>query len=77
MIILLRDFNEKVWRENIFNPTTGKESLIEDSNDNDFGIGNLATTKNLVVKSKMFPHRNKNTPEALLMGRSTKRLIKT
>ena len=77
MIILLGDFNEKVGRENIFNPTTGKESLIEDSNDNDFGIGNLATTKNLVVKSRMFPHRNINTPGPLLMGRSTNRLITT
>ena len=34
MKILLRDFNAKVGRENIFKPTIGKESLQQDSNDN-------------------------------------------
>jgi hypothetical protein len=77
MKILLGDFNEKVRKENIFKPTTGKESLLEDSNDNDVGIGKSATSKNLVVKSRMFPHPNINTPGPLLMGRSTNRLITT
>jgi exonuclease III len=34
MIILLGDFNAKVWREDIFKPTIGNESLHETSNDN-------------------------------------------
>jgi hypothetical protein len=33
MKILLGDFNAKVGRENIFNPTTGNESLHQDNND--------------------------------------------
>ena len=58
MKILLGDFNAKVGRENIFKPTVGKESLHQDSNDNGVRIVNFATSKNLVVKSTMFTHRN-------------------
>jgi hypothetical protein len=35
-----------------------KESLHEDSNDNGVRVVNFATSKNLLVKSTMFPHRN-------------------
>jgi len=58
MIILLGDFNAKVGRENIFKLTFGNESLPQDSNDNGIRIVNSATSKNLVVKSTMFLHRN-------------------
>ena len=58
MKILSGDFNTKEWRENIFKPTIGNESLLQDSNDNDVRIVNFTTSKNLVVKNKMFPHRN-------------------
>ena len=56
MKILLGDFNAKVERENIFKPTISNESLNQDSNDNGVRIVNFATSKNLVVKSTMFPH---------------------
>ena len=48
----------------MFKPTIGNESLHQDSNDNggsnDNGVRivKFATSKNLVVKSTMFPHRN-------------------
>jgi hypothetical protein len=58
MKILLGDFNAKVRRENIFKPTIGNEILHQDSNDNGVRIVNFGTSKNLVVKSTMFPHRN-------------------
>jgi len=58
MKILSGDFNAKVGREIIFKPTIGQESLHQDSNDNGFRLVNFATSKNLVVKSTMFPHRN-------------------
>jgi len=58
MKMLLGDFNAKVGRENIFKPTIGQESLHEDSNDNGFRLVNFATSKNLVIKSTMFPHWN-------------------
>jgi hypothetical protein len=55
---LLGDFNVKVGREDIFKPTIGNESSHEISNENGFRVVNLATSKNLVVKSTMFPNRN-------------------
>ena len=58
MKIILVDFNVKEGRENIFKPTTGNESLHQDSNDNSVRIVNFATSKSLVVKSTMFAHRN-------------------
>ena len=58
MKVLLVDINAKVGREDIFKPIIGQESLHQDSNDNGFRIVNFATSKNLVVKSTMFPHRN-------------------
>jgi hypothetical protein len=57
MKIILGDFNAKVGRENIFKPMIGNESLHEISNDSGVRVVNFATSKNLVVKSTMFPHR--------------------
>ena len=45
MEMLLGDFNAKVERENIFKPTTGQESLHQDSNDNGVRLVNIATSK--------------------------------
>jgi endonuclease/exonuclease/phosphatase family metal-dependent hydrolase len=56
MKILLGDFNAKVGREDIFKPTSGNESSRKISNDNGVRVVNFATSKNLVVKSTMFPH---------------------
>ena len=58
MKILLGDFNAKVGRENIFQPTIGTESVHPESNDNGIRLVNFATSKNLIVKSTKFPHRN-------------------
>ena len=57
MKILLGDFNAKVGRQNIFKPTIGNETLHQDSN-NGVRIVTSGTSKNLVVKSTTFPHRN-------------------
>jgi hypothetical protein len=58
MKILLGDFNAKVGREDIFKPTIGNESLHKISNDNGVRVVNFPTSKNLTVKSSMFPHLN-------------------
>jgi hypothetical protein len=58
MKILLGDFNSKVGREDIFKPTVGNESLHEVSNDNGVRLVNFSTSKNLKVKSTMFPQCN-------------------
>ena len=44
--------------EDIFKPTNGNESLHQDSNYNGVRIVNFAISKNLVVKSTMFPLNN-------------------
>jgi len=58
MKIILGYFNTKVARIYIFKPTIGNESLHQDSNDNGVRTVNFTTSKNLVVKITMFPHRN-------------------
>jgi hypothetical protein len=54
MKILLGDFSAKVSMEDIFKPTIGNEI----SNDNGVRLVNSATSKNLRVKSTMFPHHS-------------------
>ena len=56
--MLLGNFNAKVGSDNIFKPTIGQERLHQDRNDNGVRLVIFATSKNLVVKSMMFPHRN-------------------
>ena len=58
MKILLGDFNAKVGRENMFQPTMWTESVHPESNENGIRLVNFATSKNLIVKSTKFPHRN-------------------
>jgi len=68
MKILLRDFNTKVRRENIFKPTIGNESLHQGCNYNGVRIVNFATSKILGVNGTKFPHQTFiNTPGPLLM----------
>jgi hypothetical protein len=57
MNILLGDFSVEVSREDIFKPTVGNENSHEIGNDNGVRVINFATSKNLTVKSTMFPHR--------------------
>jgi hypothetical protein len=63
MKIMLGDFIAKVGREDIFKPIIGNESLHEVSNDNGVRVINFANSKNVIVKSTTFPHReiNKHT----------------
>jgi hypothetical protein len=58
MKIVLSDFNVKVGREDIFKSTVGYESSHEIGNNNGVRVVNFATSKNLVIKSTMFPHHS-------------------
>ncbi|PNF35141.1 hypothetical protein B7P43_G09272 [Cryptotermes secundus] len=58
MTILLGDFNAKVDGEYIFKPKIWNESLHEISNDNGVRVVSFATSKDLTVRSTMFPQRN-------------------
>jgi hypothetical protein len=66
-----------VGREDIFKPTNGNESFHETSNDNGVTVVNFATSKKLVVKSTMFPHRkiHKYTLGLLQMAKRIIRLF--
>jgi hypothetical protein len=57
MKIILSDFSAKVGRESIFKLTIGNERLHEIINDNGVRVVNFATSKKLVIKSTIFPHR--------------------
>jgi len=46
------------WGETIFSSQQLDRSLHQDSNDNGVRLVNFAKSKNLVVKSTIFPHRN-------------------
>ena len=57
-------------------PTTGNESLRQDSNDNGVRIVNFATSKNLFVGARCSQTETFiSTPGPLLMGRLTARLV--
>jgi hypothetical protein len=56
--ILLGHFNAKVDKEDIFKPKTRNKSLHEISYVNGISVVNFATSKNLTLKSTMFPHHN-------------------
>ena len=56
--IILGDFYAEVGKENVSKLTVGNESLHRGSNNNGVRIVNFTTSKNLVVKSMMFPHQN-------------------
>jgi exonuclease III len=58
MKILLGDFNAEVGREDIYKLTIGNESSHEIRIDIGVKVVNFATSKNLVVKSTMFPNRS-------------------
>ena len=58
MKIQLGDFNAKVEKGDIFKSTIRKESIHKISNDIGVRLGNFTTSKNLIVKSKTFTHRN-------------------
>jgi hypothetical protein len=58
MKIVLGNFNDKVDMDDIFKPRIGNEILHEMCNDNGVRVVNFGTSKNLRVKSTMFPHRN-------------------
>jgi hypothetical protein len=68
MKTLLGDLNAAVERGDIFNPTTGNENLHEIFNNKMVSIINSDTSKHLIVKSTMLPHRNigkytRNSPD--------------
>jgi len=55
---ILLDCEAKLRRDDIFNPTVRNDSLHQDINHKGVRVANFATSKNLVIKSKVFQHQN-------------------
>jgi hypothetical protein len=56
--IIIGDMNAKVGNEQIYRPVIGKHSLHKRSNDNRMRLINFASSKNMVVGSTMFEHKD-------------------
>ena len=56
--IVLGDFNAKIGREVYYRPTIGKYSLHETSNDNGTRLIDFAASRNMVLSSTYFQHKN-------------------
>jgi len=56
--IILGDFNAKIGREVYYRPTIGKYSLHENSNGNGTRVIDFAASRNIVVSSTYFEHKN-------------------
>jgi hypothetical protein len=54
--ILLRDFNVKIGKEDIFKPTPGNDSLHKTSNNSGVRVVSFTTSKKMTAKSTLFPH---------------------
>src|SRR6201990_3259786 len=57
-IIILGDFNAKVGREVFYRPMIGKYSLHQTSNDNGTRVIDFAVSRNMVLSSTYFQHKN-------------------
>ena len=74
--IPLGDFNAKVGRENIFNPTIVNECLLQVSNDNGVRVVNFAYQKIWLLRAQCSHTKTFiSTAGSLLMGRTTTRLF--
>jgi hypothetical protein len=76
MNILLGDFNAKLGKEDIFKPTVGNESLHKINDGNGVIVADFDTSRNLIVKSTMFPHHiGDNIQMYLLSDRSGHQIV--
>jgi len=55
------------WGERIFTTAIENESTHQVSNQNGVTTVKVVTSKNLVIKSTMFPHRDFHTPGPFLI----------
>lgn len=56
--IILGDFNAKLGHENHYKPTIGPHSLHQQSNENGTKLISFATSKNMLIKSTYFAHKD-------------------
>jgi hypothetical protein len=60
--IIIGDMNAKVGKKQIYRPVIGKHRLHKMSNDNGMRLINFASSRNMVVGSTMFEHKDIEIP---------------
>ncbi|PNF41348.1 hypothetical protein B7P43_G16505 [Cryptotermes secundus] len=56
--IIIGDMNAKVGNEDVYRSDIGKHSLHNKSNDNGIKLINFASSRNMVISSTMFNHKD-------------------
>ena len=56
--IILRDFNAKVGKEDIYKPTSDNESVYNETNNNGIKMIQFSISKCFNVRSTTFPHKD-------------------
>jgi hypothetical protein len=56
--LIIGDLNAQVGKEAIYCPTIGKETHHQESNENGKRLINLAASKNMVIGTALFPHKD-------------------
>jgi hypothetical protein len=56
--IVIGDMNARVGKEEMYCPTTGKQSLHKNTNHNGYHLIQFAALSNVVIGSTMFQHKN-------------------
>jgi hypothetical protein len=68
--ILVGVFSDKVGKD-IFKLTVGNKNIHEISNGNAVKVVNFSASKNLMVRSRTFPHRNVQKYAGMSSGEKT------
>jgi hypothetical protein len=55
--IVLGDTNAKIGKEAVYRPTIGRYSVHNECNNNGTTLVDFATSKNMVIRSTCFPHK--------------------
>jgi hypothetical protein len=56
--LMMGDWNSKVGRETVHQPTIGKHSLHESRNENDLRLVDFAAGRKMAIKSTYFMHKD-------------------
>jgi len=56
--LIIGDLNAQIGKEAIYYPTTGKKAFHQESNKNGKRLINLAASRNMVIGTTLFPHKD-------------------